>query len=55
MQTYNGFEVPEFSNEDLPALKRKLLFHLVSNYYNTANPKSQRVINFIKKHVSPFW
>jgi hypothetical protein len=36
--------------DDLPTLKKKLLFQLVSNYYNLAN-QSTRIKEFIRKHV----
>jgi hypothetical protein len=37
--------------DDLTSLKKKLLFQLVSNFYNVAD-QSERIKKFLKKHVS---
>ncbi|CAM0946209.1 unnamed protein product [Alopecurus aequalis] len=53
MQFYNGLEVPNFSNDDLPAIKRKPMYQIVTNKYNTAK-QSKRIKDFIVKYVCTF-
>ncbi|TVU07250.1 hypothetical protein EJB05_47298 [Eragrostis curvula] len=50
VQTFNGLSVQPFSNSDIPALRTKFVFQLLTSKSNEA--RSELVNNFLQKHVS---